>query len=102
MAGDGRREGDRRRQRRARPETRSNYWADAGPWLREEDQMDARLMLPPRLERELAGLRKSFEDLVYVDSGQWVLLAAYCFPDLWSERAAPVAFQVPIGYPGTP
>lgn len=37
-----------------------------------------------------------------MDAGQWVLLPAYCFPERWSERAAPVAFQVPVGYPGTP
>jgi len=64
--------------------------------------MEARLVLPPRLERELAGLRKTFEGLAFMDAGQWVLLPAYCFPERWSERAAPVAFQVPVGYPGTP
>jgi len=64
--------------------------------------MEAGLSVPPRLERELAGLRKTFDGLVYVNPGQWVLLPAYSFPERWSERVAPATFQVPVAYPGTP
>jgi len=64
--------------------------------------VEARVILPPRLERELVGLRKAFEGLVFEHTGQWVLLPGHPFPDKWSVRAASVAFQVPLGYPGAP
>lgn len=64
--------------------------------------MEAGVALPPRLVREIAGLRKTFEGLLFEDVGQWVLLPRYPFPDKWSERAVSVVFQVPPGYPGAP
>jgi hypothetical protein len=64
--------------------------------------MEEGLVLSPRLTRELEALRKGFEGLAFGQVGQWILLPRYPYPDNWSEREAPVTFQVPAGYPGSP
>lgn len=64
--------------------------------------MEAGVALAPRLGRELAGLRKAFDGLVFEEVGQWILVPRYPFPDKWSEPAASVALQMPPGYPGAP
>ena len=64
--------------------------------------METRVGITPRLERELHGLRKSFEGFAYHEAGQWVLLPCYPLPDMWSEAACATAFQVPVGYPASP
>jgi hypothetical protein len=64
--------------------------------------VEARVALPPRLGRELAGLRKAFEGLDYRDAGQWVLLPGYPLTPGWSDTTSPIAFQVPPGFPAAP
>ena len=55
-----------------------------------------------RIERELRLLRTRFQDLEYVAQGQWVRIPGYPLPEGWSGTATEVAFQIPIGFPGTP
>jgi hypothetical protein len=55
-----------------------------------------------RLRVELEQLRVRHPDLRFVAEGRWVQLPAYPVADEWTPSPMPVAFSVPIGYPGTP
>lgn len=56
-----------------------------------------------RIEEELALLRSTYPDLVYVADGQWVLIPNYPLITGWSQGCTDVTFQIPAtGYPGTP
>jgi hypothetical protein len=55
-----------------------------------------------RVDVELALLREEWPGLTYELTGQWVLLPCYPLPEGWSKSSAPVAFQIPLGPPGTP
>ena len=54
-----------------------------------------------RIRQELELLRRRFPDLEYILSGHWIKIPRYPLPAGWNETATDVAFQVPIGYPGT-
>jgi hypothetical protein len=55
-----------------------------------------------RIEQELALLRTRFCDAEYVAAGHWVRVKNYrVLPDGWSSGVTDVAFQIPVGYPGT-
>lgn len=55
-----------------------------------------------RIEQELALLRTRFLDVEYVAAGHWVRVKNYrVLPDSWSSGVIDVAFQIPVGYPGT-
>lgn len=58
--------------------------------------------MKPRAEAEVALLRQRWPDLQYQHEGQWVLLPDYPLPDGWSKGLVNVAFQVPVGPPGSP
>jgi len=55
-----------------------------------------------RINQELALLGKRWPDLQYRQEGRWVRLPAYPLPPGWSRSVTEVAFQIPVGYPGTP
>ena len=55
-----------------------------------------------RIEQELAVLRKRYPGLEYRQDGQWVRIPSYPLPSGWNRADTDVAFQIPVGYPGTP
>lgn len=55
-----------------------------------------------RIEHELALLHRCYADLEYVTEGRWIKIPSYPLPSGWIPNITPVAFQIPIGYPGTP
>lgn len=55
-----------------------------------------------RIIKELELLRAKFPDLQYKEEGHWILIPAYPLHEGWNKTITDVAFQIPIGYPGTP
>ncbi len=53
-----------------------------------------------RIEKELALLRQRYPDLEYKNG--WVRIPSYPLPEGWNRTATDVAFQILVGYPGTP
>jgi len=58
--------------------------------------------MQPRLERELAMLRRAYPGLQFEQAGAWILIPQYPMPEGWNRNETDVAFQVPGGYPATP
>lgn len=58
--------------------------------------------MTPRPDAELALLRQRWPDLRHDPDGQWVLLPGYPLPEGWSHTVVNVAFQIPVGPPGSP
>jgi hypothetical protein len=56
----------------------------------------------PRVEAELALLRAFYAETEYRPEGLWVCVRRYPLPPGWSVTETAVAFQIPVGYPGTP
>jgi hypothetical protein len=55
-----------------------------------------------RIEQELALLHSRFHDIEYVAAGHWVRMKEYrILLAGWSPGVTDVAFQIPVGYPGT-
>lgn len=55
-----------------------------------------------RVEQELTLLRSRFSDVEYIAAGHWVLVENYRIMRAgWSPGVTDVAFQIPVGYPGT-
>ncbi len=54
-----------------------------------------------RIQRELELLRTRYS-VEFVEEGRWARIASYPFPPGWNHQATDVAFQIPVGYPGTP
>lgn len=59
-------------------------------------------MMQERIEAELALLRGRYPDLEYRPEGHWVKIPRYPLPAGWSGSETDVAFQIPVGFPGTP
>lgn len=57
-------------------------------------------MLDERIQKELELLRTRY-DVAFVEEGRWVRIASYPLPPGWDRAATDVAFQIPVGYPGT-
>lgn len=55
-----------------------------------------------RIEQEFALLRRRYPGPEYRDEGRWVRIPAYPLPPGWNRPTTDVAFQIPVGYPGTP
>ena len=55
-----------------------------------------------RPDTELALLRQRWPELRHEPEGQWILLPDYSLTDGWSQTAVSVAFQIPLGPPGSP
>jgi hypothetical protein len=55
-----------------------------------------------RIEKELVLLRQRYPNLEYRQEGQWVRIPSYLLPAGWDRPSTDVAFQIPVGYPGTP
>jgi hypothetical protein len=55
-----------------------------------------------RIQKELELLRSLWPNLEYKPDCRWVKIPDYCLPEGWSLQRTDVAFQIPIGYPGTP
>jgi hypothetical protein len=55
-----------------------------------------------RIKKELDLLRKRYPDLEYREDGHWIRIPAYSLPAGWNRSSTDVAFQIPVGYPGTP
>lgn len=55
-----------------------------------------------RIGQELELLRRRFSNLEYREDGRWIRVAEYPLPEGWNRPATDVAFQIPVGYPGTP
>jgi len=57
----------------------------------------------PRIEQELALLKRYFSDLEYREEGQWVRLPRYPVPgEIWNRGETEVCFQIPPGHPAQP
>ena len=54
-----------------------------------------------RIDQELTLLRQRYGDVEYRAEGRWVRVPAYRVPPDWNRTVTDVAFQIPIGYPGT-
>ena len=55
-----------------------------------------------RIDQELILLRQRYPGLEYRQDGHWIRIPGYPLPEGWNRSATDVAFQIPIGYPGTP
>ena len=55
-----------------------------------------------RIIKELKLLKTIYTDLVYKEEGRWIFIPAYSLPEGWNKLITAIAFQVPVGYPGTP
>ena len=55
-----------------------------------------------RIAQELSLLRTRFPDLEYQEAGQWVLIPSFPVSKGWNRTTTAVAYQIPVGYPGTP
>jgi hypothetical protein len=55
-----------------------------------------------RIIKELELLRTKYPDLQYKEDGCWILIPAYSLPEGWNRPVTDIAFQIPVGYPGTP
>jgi hypothetical protein len=59
--------------------------------------------MSPRIEQELALLRRYFPDLEYRAEGQWVRLPRYILPgEIWNRNETEVCFQILPGHPAQP
>lgn len=58
-------------------------------------------MLEERIQKELELLRARY-NVEFVEEGRWARIASYPLPPGWNRPATAVAFQIPVGYPGTP
>lgn len=54
-----------------------------------------------RIRQELEHLRTRYK-VELVEEGRWARVASYPLPAGWNRTATDVAFQIPVGYPGTP
>lgn len=54
-----------------------------------------------RIDQELGLLRQRYPALEYREEGRWVRIPAYPLPAGWNQSSTDVAFQIPVGYPGT-
>jgi len=55
-----------------------------------------------RIKEEMRLIRQWFPDAEYHEEGHWVRIPSYSLPREWSQSSTEVAFQIPVGYPGTP
>jgi hypothetical protein len=55
-----------------------------------------------RVDQELALLRQRYPRVEYREDGRWVCIPGYPLPEGWNRNATDGAFQIPVGYPGTP
>ena len=58
-------------------------------------------MLEERIQKELELLRTRY-NVDFVEEGRWARIASYPLPPGWNRPVTDVAFQVLVGYPGTP
>jgi hypothetical protein len=58
--------------------------------------------LQERINEELTLIRWRFPDADYHEDGQWVRIPSYTLSGGWNRSSTEVAFQIPVGYPGTP
>ncbi len=58
-------------------------------------------MLEERIQKELELLRTRYP-VEFVEEGRWACIASYPLSPGWNRSATDAAFQVPVGYPGTP
>jgi len=54
-----------------------------------------------RIEEELVILRRHYPNLDFRPDGQWVKIPDYPVSPGWNRERTDVAFQIPLGYPGT-
>ena len=55
-----------------------------------------------RIQQELVLLRGRWPNLEYRPDGHWIRIHGYPLPLGWNRSETDVAFQVPVGHPGTP
>lgn len=55
-----------------------------------------------RIAQELTLLRTRFPDLEYREGGQWVHIPAYPICTGWNTTSSQIAYQITVGFPGTP
>jgi hypothetical protein len=55
-----------------------------------------------RVDQELALLRQRYPGLEFRENGRWVRIPAYALTHGWNRVTTGIAFQIPVGYPGTP
>ena len=55
-----------------------------------------------RIDQELVLLRQRWHGLEYRQNGHWIRIPEYPLAAGWNRSETDVAFQIPVGYPGTP
>lgn len=55
-----------------------------------------------RINQEIDLLQQRYPGSEYRQAGHWVRIPTYPLPTGWNRSSTDVAFQIPIGYPGTP
>lgn len=55
-----------------------------------------------RVQIEIGMLRTRYPDLKISQDERWICIPSYSLPVGWKLSSADVAFQIPVGYPGTP
>lgn len=55
-----------------------------------------------RIRQELELLRRRFPNLEYAEAAHWIKAPNYRLTPGWNRSETDVAFQIPVGYPGTP
>jgi len=78
------------------------YRAEARYGVFEESAVSPGVAVQERLNEELALLRQRYPQLQYSPEQRWVCVPSYPLPKGWNREMTDTAFQVPIGYPGSP
>jgi len=55
-----------------------------------------------RIDKEIELLCQRHPQLEYKEEGLWIRIPSYPLPEGWNRPTTDVAFQIPVGYPGTP
>ena len=55
-----------------------------------------------RINQELVLLRHRWPGLEYRQEEHWIRIPKYPLPTAWNRSETDAAFQIPVGYPGTP
>jgi hypothetical protein len=60
------------------------------------------MIMQSRIEQEIELLKRRFPALEYRPDGYWIRIPKYLLPSGWNFAETPLAFQIPVGYPGGP
>lgn len=55
-----------------------------------------------RIDKEIEMLCQRYPKLEFIEDGYWVRIPSYPLLQGWNRFSTEIAFQIPMGYPGTP